>query len=67
MQTSDEASHEKRLATAKARAALLGATLVAIDSDNGKPQFVLTKWALTKCFDDISDVEQTLSRMEGCA
>lgn len=57
----------KRLATAKARAALIGATLVDIEGDDGRPEYICTKWALTKSFDNLDDVERLLARMEGKA
>ncbi len=55
----------KRLATSKARAALIGATLIEIEGDDGRPLFVLTRWSLTKSFDDLADVERVLKRMAG--
>lgn len=70
-QNPDPCAHDgaadKALATAKARAALLGATLIDIEGDGGQLQYIVTKWALTKAFDGLADVELLLTRMEGKA
>lgn len=58
---------EKAFTTLQARAALRQATLVQIDGDDGRPQYIVTKWALTKSFDSLADVERLLARMEGTA
>ncbi|RTL30699.1 MAG: hypothetical protein EKK47_10375 [Burkholderiales bacterium] len=55
----------KRLATAKARTALWGGTLTEIDTDDGRPQFIVSRWALCKAFDSIDGVEAFLDRVEG--
>jgi hypothetical protein len=55
----------KRLATAKARAALAGVELHAIESDDGRPQYICTKWAMTASFADMAQVEAWLSRVDG--
>lgn len=55
----------KRLATAKARAAMAGVELHAIEDDAGKPLFVCCKWALTASFDNLDDVETWLDRVAG--
>lgn len=59
------AALEKRLANAKARAAMAGVELHAITDDAEKPLFVCVKWALTASFSDLADVEAWLSRIEG--
>lgn len=56
---------DKRLATAKARAAMAGVELHAITDDRGAPLFVCVKWALTACFTDLADVEVWLDRVGG--
>jgi hypothetical protein len=55
----------KRLATCQARAARRGMTLHRIESDDGKPLFVATFFALTRHFDDIGQVELWLDRVDG--
>lgn len=55
----------KRLATAKARAAMAGVELHALTDDAGKPQYICTKWALTASFHDLADVESWLDRVDG--
>lgn len=55
----------KRLATAKARAAMAGVELHAIEDDGGRPLFVCIKWALTASFNDLAEVERWLDRIEG--
>ncbi len=57
----------KRLATAKARVALWGGTLNAIEGDDGRTQYIVTRWSLTRAFDDIEGVEHLLDRVEGRA
>jgi hypothetical protein len=53
----------KRIATCQARAALVGATVVEIPSDNGRPELILSRWALTRAFSDVAELELTLDRM----
>lgn len=53
----------KRPATAQARAALAGIALHILTGDDGRPEYVATKWALTKAFTDIADVELWLDRV----
>lgn len=55
----------KRLATAKARAAMAGVELHCITDDAGRPTYICTKWALTASFQDLADVESWLDRVEG--
>lgn len=56
---------EKRLANARARAALNGATLHRIEDDRGDPVFVVTRWAHTRQLQSIEAVEAWLDRLEG--
>lgn len=53
----------KRIATCQARAALVGATVVEIPCDNGRPELILSRWALTRAFNDLAELECTLDRM----
>ena len=46
----------KRFATLQARAALWGATLTPIEADDGVPQYVISRWALTRAFADLGEV-----------
>ena len=55
----------KALATCQARAALLGATLRALQDDAGRAEFIVSRWALTKCFGTLAEVEAWLDRVEG--
>ena len=61
---------DKRLANARARAALLGATLYRCEDDRGADLLVLSKWSLTKQFsgaDAFDAVEAWLDQLEGKA
>ena len=53
----------KRVATCKARAALLGATLTEIVNDAGQPELILSRWALTRAFSNLAELERILDRM----
>jgi hypothetical protein len=55
----------KALATCQARAALLGATLHALPDDAGRCEFIVSRWALTKSFATLAEVETWLDRVEG--
>ena len=55
----------KALATCQARAALLGATLHALPDDGGRAEFIVSRWALTKSFSTLTEVEAWLNRVEG--
>lgn len=59
--TADDA---KRLATAQARCALWGGVLTAIEADSGRPAFIVSRWSLTRSFDDLDGVDAFLDRME---
>lgn len=56
-------SERKRLATLQARTALWGGSLTATDGDNGRPMFVVTRWALTRAFDSLDEVGDWLQRV----
>lgn len=53
---------DKRFSTARARAALIGATLIQIDDDRGDPVFIVSKWELTRELHDLDAVERWLDR-----
>lgn len=55
----------KALATCQARAALLGATLHALPDEGGRAEFIVSRWALTKSFSTLTEVEAWLDRVEG--
>jgi hypothetical protein len=55
--------HNKRISTAAARAALLGATLAHLESDTGRATFVLTWRHVTREFRRLEEVEQILNVM----
>ena len=58
------AETDKRIATARARVALLGGALHVIDNDRGRPVFIVSRWALTKELADIAAVEAWLAQVE---
>jgi len=58
---------DKRFATLQARAALAGAMLSRIETDDGSMAYVLTRWALTKQLPDLDAVEAWLARLQGPA
>jgi hypothetical protein len=53
----------KDLAGAQAEAALQGATLTAIDGDDGRPQFILVRNHLCKRFDSVDAVRRWLMEL----
>lgn len=63
----------KRLATARARAALAGVALDVIEDDRGRPEIVCSRWCLTRRFsseggaDVLAAVEQWLTTVTGRA
>ena len=56
-------STDKRLSTAAARAAMLAGSLVESVNDAGKPVFILTRWAFTREFHNLDEVERVLDIM----
>lgn len=60
-----DAFDRKRLATAQARAALAGVTVALIEGDNGGPELIASRWALTKRFSDLAELETWLDRVTG--
>jgi hypothetical protein len=59
----------KRVDTARAKAALLGATLILFDNDLGRPELTLTRWCFTKAFSlaQLDELEELLKRMGAAA
>lgn len=55
----------KRAETCKARAALAGFVVHEIEGDDGSPLFVLTRWAMTRAFDNLGELERAIDRIEG--
>ena len=54
---------EKQIATLRARAALAGVVLHALEDDHGVLLFVATKWALTRQMGSVDEVEEFLQRI----
>ena len=55
----------KRLATLKARAALAGVVVHDLEDDRGQPEYIATKWALTKSLHSLDALEAWLDRVAG--
>lgn len=55
----------KTLATLRARAALAGVTLYAIENDHGKTVYIVSKWALTRQLDSLDAAENWLDLVTG--
>jgi len=55
----------KRFETARARAALRGIALHAMDDDRGCPLYVASIHALTRQFADLAEVEAWLTAVDG--
>lgn len=53
----------KALATQTARGALVGVTVYAMRDDRGKPEYIATRWALTKAFSSLADLAAWLDRV----
>lgn len=52
-------------ATAQARATLAGFHASLIETDDGRPQLVCSRWAMTRAFDNLPEVETSLARVTG--
>ena len=63
----NQPDYQKRLATLRARAALAGVTLHAIDNDYGKIIYIVSKWAMTRELPDLDSLESWLRRVGGAA
>jgi hypothetical protein len=60
-----ESLDAKRLATLKARCALVGIALVESTDDHDRPVYVVSRWAMCKQLDSLAAVEQWLLRVTG--
>ncbi len=58
------AARGKRFATARARAALRGIALHALEDDRGAPLYVASQHALTRQFFDLAEVEHWLASLD---
>jgi len=56
-------STDKQFSTAAARAALLAGSVVKSFDDAGRPVYILTRWAFTREFHDLDEVERVLDIM----
>lgn len=59
-----QAPAAKAWVTAQARATLAGFHAVLIDTDDGRPQLVCSRWAQTRAFSRLADVEAWLGMVE---
>lgn len=57
----------KTFATLQARAALAGIVLHRIEGDFGRPVYIATRWAMTKQFEGLGDVEIWLDDVVGAS
>jgi len=57
------AADAKRIANVTARAALAGATMTESCDDAGRPEWILSRWAYTRAFNDLAELELVLDRM----
>lgn len=58
-----EKAESKLFSTLQARAAIAGIVLHRIDGDFGRLEYIATKWALTKAFDNLVEVGLWLDRV----
>ena len=65
--TAPDVLTSKRLATAKARACLAGITLHTLEGDDGRPLYVATRWALTRSYTELDEVESWLDFVTGAS
>lgn len=63
--THAEFTPEKRLSNLRARAALDGVVLHAIEGDFGATIFIFSKWAMTRQLDSIEAAERWLAGVTG--
>ena len=61
----DSTTDAKRLASLRARAAIAGIVLHAIENDCGKTVYIFTKWATTREIDSIGIAEMWLDMVMG--
>lgn len=55
----------KAFATLQAKAALQGVTLVRVVGEQGRDVFIASKWAMSRQFENIEQIDQLLERMSG--
>lgn len=55
----------KPFANLRARCALAGIALSAIENDNGKTVYIVSKWALTRELPDLESVSAWLEKVTG--
>lgn len=53
--------------TLQARATLAGFVAVLTETDDGRPQMIVSRWSMTKAFDGLADLEAWLDRVAGKA
>lgn len=58
-------AHRKRAATLIARAALGGIVVHELTADDGRPEWIATRWAMTRAFRDLDDFERWLDFVVG--
>lgn len=63
--SSNPTQEQKLFSTVQATAALAGIVLHRIDGDFGRPCYIATRWALTKHFETLAEVEAWLARVTG--
>ena len=61
----DFTADQKRLATLRAKAALSGHILHAIEGDNGRTLYIFSKWAQVRQLESIERAEMWLSHVTG--
>lgn len=49
--------------TARARATLAGFTATLTRTDDGRPELIVSRWALTRAFTDIAELDRWLQRV----
>lgn len=53
--------------TAQARATLAGFHAALTETDDGRPMLVVSRWAMTRAFDNLPELEVWLQRVSGRA
>ena len=59
------ASNSKRFSGLQAELALRGYSVVQIEGDDGRPRYVVTRWALTKELSSLDDLTGFVQRIGG--
>lgn len=55
----------KRAANLKARAALAGVTVLESQDEHGRPEWIVTKWHLTRSVSSLDELHAWLDRVVG--